>query len=841
MRENEPTAVSREANEAGSAVPRGPRRRWPGRVLRGRGRARRSGRPTCGGARSRLRAPFGALAAAALVSGAACAQGGAAAGPWPAAAERAPAAAEQRQSAADPGAVAAGRGAGATARRAREDAFVDSVLALMTLEEKLGQLSQWRGEWSNTGPRVTAGGEDEIRAGKVGSFLGIYGAAYTRELQRIAVEESRLGIPLLFAHDVIHGFRTIFPVPLAEAASWNVEAVERAARIAATEATAHGVHWNYAPMVDIARDPRWGRIVEGAGEDPYLGAAMAAARVRGFQGEDLALPNTMMATAKHFVAYGAAEGGRDYNVAEVSERTLREIYLPPFRAAVKAGAQAVMAAFNEVAGVPMHAHRRLLTDVLRGEWGFDGVVVSDYTGVFELIPHGIAATREEAGIAALRAGVDVDMVSGIYLSELPAAVRAGRVPEAAVDDAVRRVLRAKYRLGLFEDPYRYSDPARERRVTLAPEHVAFARQLARESIVLLKNDGGVLPLRKDLGTIAVIGALADSARVALGSWAAAGRAEDAVTVLDGIRAAVAPGTRVLYARGADVMSDDTTGFAAAVDAARRADAVILVLGEHHDMSAEALNRASIGLPGVQLELAKRIHATGKPIVVVLMNGRPLAIPWLDAHVPAIVEAWFLGVQMGPAVADVLFGDYNPSGKLPVTFPRAVGQVPIYYNHKNTGRPPDPDNKYTSKYLDIPWTPLYPFGHGLSYTTFEYGEPELDRAVVGPDDTVAVSVTVTNTGARAGAEVVQLYIRDDVASVTRPVMELRGFRKISLEPGESRRVTFRLGPDDLAFWDLEMRRRVEPGTFTVFVGGSSQRVKQARFTVEARERPTSEDR
>jgi beta-glucosidase len=646
-----------------------------------------------------------------------------------------------------------------------------------------------------------------------------------------ADEESRLGIPLLFAHDVIHGFRTVFPVPLAEAASWNPRAVERAARIAAVEAAAAGLHWTYAPMVDVARDPRWGRVVEGAGEDPFLGSVMAAARVRGFQGEDLARPDTLLATPKHFAAYGAAEGGRDYDVAEVSERTLREIYLPPFRAAVEAGAGAVMAAFNEVAGIPMHAHRRLLTDVLRGEWGFDGVVVSDFTGVQELIAHGVAATPAEAGVLALRAGVDVDMVSRIYLEHLPAAVRAGELPEAAVDEAVRRVLRAKQELGLFEDPYRYADPARERAVALAPEHLEAARGLARESIVLLRNQAGVLPLAKDLSRIAVVGALADSARAALGSWVGAGREEDAVSVLEGIRRAVSPGTEVVYAPGAGPRGDDSSGFAAAVAAAERADAVVLVVGEDHDMSAEAASRASLDLPGVQLELAQRLHATGRPLVVVLMNGRPLAIPWLAEHAPAILEAWYLGVQMGPAVADVLFGDHNPSGKLPVTFPRTVGQVPIYYNHKPTGRPPDPDQKYTSKYLDVHWTPLYPFGHGLSYTTFGYGEPRLSRTAMGPADTLTVEVAVTNTGGRPGAEVVQLYLRDDHASVTRPVMDLRGFEKIELAPGESRTVSFRLGPEELSFYDQRMERVVEPGTFTVFVGGSSAETREARFTVE----------
>jgi beta-glucosidase len=717
-----------------------------------------------------------------------------------------------------------------TARATGTDVFVDDLLARMTLEEKLGQLTQWRGEWSDTGPRVPAGSEDEIRKGVIGSFLGVYGADYTRSLQRVAVEESRLGIPLLFAHDVIHGFRTIFPVPLAEASSWNVEAIERAARISAIEATTHGLHWTYAPMIDIARDPRWGRVVEGSGEDAHLGSVLATARVRGFQGGDLALPDTMIATPKHFVAYGAAEGGRDYNVADISERTLWEVYMPPFEAAVRAGAGSVMAAFNEIAGIPMHAHRRLLTDVLRGQWGFGGILVSDYTGVMELMPHGVAAAPVEAGILALRSGVDVDMVSNIYLEHLPGAVRAGSLAEHEVDQAVRRVLRKKVELGLFEDPYRYCDAERERAATLAPEHLAAARELARESIVLLRNEGGALPLSKNLSRLAVIGALADSARDPLGSWAAAGRPEDAVTVLEGIRRAVGSGTEVVYARGAPVREPDTGGFDEAVAAARSADAVVLVLGEDQEMSAEANNRTSLELPGAQLELAQRVHAEGKPLVVVLMNGRPLSIPWLAEHVPAIVEAWYLGVQMGPALADVLFGDVSPSGKLPVTFPRTVGQVPIYYNHKNTGRPPDPDNKYTSKYLDVEWTPLFPFGHGLSYTTFEYEAPRLGAATIGLGDSLEVSVTVTNTGERSGAEVVQLYLRDDVASVTRPVIELRGFEKVRLDPGEARTVSFRLEPDDLALYDVEMRRVVEPGTFTVFVGGSSAVTLQSQFRV-----------
>ncbi len=655
--------------------------------------------------------------------------------------------------------------------------------------------------------------------------------ARSREMQRIAVEESRLKIPLLFAHDVIHGWRTTFPVPLAEAASWNPAAAEKSARIAAIEATAAGLHWTFAPMVDIARDPRWGRIVEGSGEDPYLGAVMAAARVRGFQGENLNDPATMLACAKHCAAYGAAEGGRDYNVAEVSERTLREIYLPPFHAAVEAGVGSLMGAFNEVAGVPMHANEYLLNQVLRGEWGFTGLVVSDFTAIMELQTHGVAATPADAGLAALRAGVDVDMVSGIYQTDLPDLVRQGRLAEALVDQAVRRVLRAKFQLGLFDDPYRYHDEGREMQRILTPEHRAAARDIARQSIVLLKNEGKVLPLPKNPGTLAVIGALATDSLSQLGAWKAEGRPEDAVSVLTGIRKAVAPGTVVKYTPAYQIPSFECSdGYDAAVQLARETEVVLLVLGETANMSGEASNRTAIELPGDQVELAKRLQSTGKPVVVLLMNGRPLAIPWLAEHIPAIVEGWFLGSQMGPAVADVLFGEVNPSGKLPVTLPRATGQIPIYYNHKNTGRPPDENNYYTSKYLDLHWTPQFPFGWGLSYTTFSYTAPQLSTPTMATHDSLVVTTTVSNTGQRPGTEVAQLYLQDVVGSVTRPVKQLRGFQRINLQPGESRTVTFVITPEDLAFYDLNMQRMVEPGEFRVFVGGNSVDLTEATFRV-----------
>ncbi|MEZ0471865.1 glycoside hydrolase family 3 N-terminal domain-containing protein [Luteimonas salinilitoris] len=729
-------------------------------------------------------------------------------------------------------ALALGQAAASDPASGDEGAVVESLLARMTLEEKLGQLTQSRGRGSDTGPRVPEGGEAQIRAGQIGSFLGVYGADYSRQMQQVAVEESRLGIPLLFAHDVIHGFRTTFPVPLAEAASFDLEAVENAARIAAVEATAHGLHWTFAPMVDIARDPRWGRIVEGAGEDPYLGSRMAEARVRGFQGTDLTAPDTLLATAKHFVAYGGAEGGRDYNTVDVSERTLHEVYLPPFKAAVAAGVQSIMPAFNEVAGVPMHAHRPLIETLLREQWGFDGVLVSDYNAVQELMQHGVAATRTDAAILGLEAGVDIDMVSGIYLEDVAEAVRDGRLDEALVDASVRRVLRAKYRLGLFDDPYRYSDPAREAAMTLTPAHREAARELARKSFVLLKNDGDTLPLSKRLRTVAVIGPLADDRRQMLGNWAAAGRPEDAVTPLDGIRAALGPDVRVLHAQGAEIDGDDVSGLDEAVRIARQADAVILMLGEDQEMSAEANNRTTLDLPDVQEELAQAVQATGKPVVAVLFGGRPLSVNWLHDNVPSILMAWFPGVEAGNALADVLFGDHAPSGKLPVTFPRNVGQVPIHYNHKNTGRPPDAEDKYTSKYLDVHWTPLYPFGHGLTYTRFRYDDLRVKTPRIGRGEAVDVEVTVTNAGGRAGDEVVQLYLRDDVASFTRPVKELRGFQRVTLQPGESRTLRFRLEPEAMALLDADLRPVVEPGTFTVFAGGSSAETSETTFEVVA---------
>jgi beta-glucosidase len=722
----------------------------------------------------------------------------------------------------------------------RAQRVADSLLALMTLEEKLGQLTMFPGASGQTGPAVPPAADSAVRAGAIGSFLSIYSVRDTRRLQALALQ-SRLKIPLLFAFDVIHGWRTVFPVPLAMAATFDSAAAARAARVAAVEASAAGVHWTFAPMVDVARDPRWGRIVEGAGEDPFLGSVMAAAQVRGFQGESAQLagaapPRTdvMLATPKHFAGYGGAEGGRDYNTVELTERTLWDVYMPPFEAAIRAGAGTIMAAFNEIGGTPAHASRWLLHDVLRDRWRFGGVVVSDWTGVAELIPHGLGDSATVAA-RAIRAGVDVEMSSTLYRNTLAAEVRAGRVPQAAVDSAVARVLRAKHALGLFDDPYRYSDSAREQRVLLTPEHRRAARETARKAIVLLENrpsgDAPTLPLRKTLRTLAVIGPLADDPKSALGNWWGAGRAEDVVSPLAGLRRAL-PNARVTHARGVPADTVDTTGIAAARAAARDAEAVVLVLGERQDMSAEASSRASIELPGAQLQLARAVLAAAraadprKPVVAVLLNGRPLATPWLSDSAPALVESWFLGVEHGNALADVLFGDADPGGRLPVTVPRATGQVPLYYNHKRTGRPADANNHYTSKYIDLPWTPLYPFGYGRSYTTFSYANlraPAEGR--VG--DSLVVSVDVANTGPRAGDDVVQLYVRDDAGSVTRPVRELKGFQRVTLGPGERRTVSFTLRPEHLAFHALDMRKVVEPGTFTLWAGGSSAATLEAR--------------
>ena len=708
---------------------------------------------------------------------------------------------------------------------------IDALIARMTLEEKLGQLQQLDGDGNgNYRPEHV----EMVRRGLLGSTLNVRGARRTNELQRIAVEQSRLKIPLIFGFDVIHGYRTIFPVPLAEAASWDPATVERSAAVAAAEAAAAGVRWTFAPMVDIARDPRWGRIVEGAGEDPFLGAAMARARVLGFQGRDYSAPDKIVACAKHWVGYGAAEAGRDYNTTDMSETRLREVYLPPFKAAVDAGVGTFMSAFNDLNGVPASANPFTLTKILRGEWKFDGFVVSDYESVRELINHGLAGDESEAARAALSAGVDMEMVSRLFAKYAPALVREGRLDQAKIDDAVRRILRIKFRLGLFEKPY--ADEAREQATILSRANVEAAREVAARSMVLLKNERGILPLSKGVRSIAVIGPLADDQQDMLGSWSGDGRKQDAVTLLEGIREKVSRTTKVNYAKGCAVSSTTGNGTAEAalIDeaarAARESDVAIVAVGESADMSGEAASRASLDLPGNQLELVKAVVATGKPVVIVLMNGRPMTLNWIADNAPAILETWFGGIQAGNAIADVLFGDTNPGGKLPVTFPRAVGQIPLYYGHKNTGRPPDPNNKFTSKYLDVPVTPLFPFGYGLSYATFRMTNLRLSASTIRTASDVTVSVDVENVGQRAGDEVVQLYIRDVVASVTRPVKELRGFERITLKPGDKRRVEFTLAPAQLGFYNRDMRFAVEPGEFKVFVGPNSVEGLEASFRV-----------
>ncbi|MGI9166581.1 MAG: beta-glucosidase BglX [Pyrinomonadaceae bacterium] len=739
---------------------------------------------------------------------------------------------------------------------------IDVLLAKMTLSEKLGQLQQLDGEANgNFRPEH----REMIRKGLLGSTLNVRGAARTNELQRVAMEESRLKIPFLFAFDVIHGYRTIFPVPLGEAASWDPAAAELSASIAAKDAAAAGVRWTFAPMVDIARDARWGRIVEGAGEDPYLGVAMARARVRGFQGTDYSAPDKIVACAKHWVAYGAAEAGRDYNTVDMSEMMLREIYFPPFKAAVDAGVGTFMSAFNDLNGVPTSANPFTLTNVLRDEWKFDGIVVSDYESVRELLNHRIAADEQGAATAALSAGVDVEMVSRLFNKHGPDLLKASKLTMMQIDEAVKRVLRIKLRLGLFERPY--VDETRERSETLNAEHLAAARRVSARSLVLLKNERATLPLNKSIRTIAVVGPLADSPKDMLGSWTGDGRAEDAVTLLDGIKARVSPQTKVLYAKGVAIEGKGVTGnidapspsasnaggtnvaqtrdqarnsttptgpdsFAEAVKVAQAADIVVIAVGESAEMSGEAASRTSLDLPGRQSELVQAVHATGKPYVVVLMNGRPLTINWIAENSPAILETWFAGTQGGHAIADVLFGDVNPSGKLPVTFPRAVGQLPLYYNHKTTGRPPT-DQKYTSKYLDVPVTPLFRFGHGLSYTQFKTSDLRKSAESISPDGTVTVSVEVENTGTRPGDEVVQLYINDVTASVTRPVKALKGFQRITLQPGEKKRVEFKLAPEHLGFYDPRMRFVVEPGEFKVMVGPNSFDVIETSFQVIGR--------
>ena len=694
--------------------------------------------------------------------------------------------------------------------------IVDSLLRVMTLDEKIGQLVLYTSDWDVTGPSIRDGYVDDIRAGKCGNIFNAYTAEYTRKLQEIAVNETRLGIPLLFGYDVIHGFRTIFPINLGISASWDPELIRESARIAAREAAAAGLHWTYSPMCDISVEPRWGRISEGAGEDAFLGSAISRAMVYGYQGSDLEDPMTIAACVKHFAAYGAPQAGRDYNTVDMSERWLREFYLPPYKAAVDAGAQTVMASFNELDGIPATANAHLLTEILRDEWGFDGFVVSDYTGIMEMINHGTSLDLKDASVQALKAGNDMDMQSGGYSEYLKKAVEEGLVSQKTIDEAVRRVLTVKARLGLFEDPYRYCDPEREKAETMTAENLATAKKLAEESCVLLKNDNDCLPLAKG-GRVAVIGPLAESADDLLGSWRGAGK-------VDGVRSikeAIADYATVVYAKGCELSGSDRSGFAQAVAAARGANAVVMVMGESCDWSGEAASRTSIRLPEIQTELLKAIVNTGKPVTLVLLSGRPMDISEESELVDAVLEAWFPGTMGAEAVASLLYGDAEPSGRLSVTFPRNLGQVPIYHYAKMTGRPyVHPGVKYESRYLDCENEPLYPFGYGLSYTTFSYSKPTLSATEFGPKGSLSATVTVTNTGSRPGTETVQLYIRDLVGSVTRPVRQLKGFERVSLAPGESRQVSFEITPELISFWRRDLTFGPEAGEFHLFIGANA---------------------
>ncbi len=701
---------------------------------------------------------------------------------------------------------------------------VNDLLAKMTIDEKIGQLTLYTTDWGSTGPTIREGYKNDIRSGACGNLFNSHTTEFVRALQKVAVEETRLKIPLLFGFDVIHGYKTIFPIPLGEAASWDMAAIELSARVAAKEASAAGLNWTFAPMVDIGRDPRWGRVMEGAGEDTWLGCRIAEARVRGIQGNKLGAPDAMLACVKHFAGYGAPIAGRDYNTVDMSERFFREYYLPPYEAAVRAGAATVMTSFNDYDGVPATGNKFLLDNILRKEWGFQGFVVTDYTSINEMVNHGVAADDKEAGELALNAGVDMDMQGAVYQRFLKQSLKEGKVSQKQIDEAVRRVLRLKFDLGLFEDPYKFCNAEREKATLFSAENRAAAREVARKSIVLLKNDQAVLPLKKGQ-KIALIGPLADNKSELIGNWNGAGNANDCVSLKEGLGNPQWMLGALATTQGSDFEGNDKTGFSAAIKLAEQSDVVVVAVGEKAMMSGEAAARAELGLPGVQEELVLELVKTGKPVVVVLMNGRPLAIPAIAENATAILETWWLGTEAGNAIADVLFGAYNPAGKLPMTFPRSVGQVPIYYNFKSTGRPFDPNSKWTSKYIDMPNAPQWPFGFGLSYTTFDYSEP---KAVV---DTrakqIKVSVSLTNTGKTAGEEVAQLYVRDLVGSVTRPVQELKGFQKIMLQPGETRELTFTLTERDLSFFRRDMRFGAEPGEYEIMVGGNSSAVKKVK--------------
>lgn len=718
-----------------------------------------------------------------------------------------------------------------TAQKKTIDQKVDSVLKLMTLDEKIGQMNQYNGDWDATGP-ITKDGDkqNQIRKGMVGSMLNVTGVDHTRTLQQIAMQ-SRLKIPLLFGQDVIHGYRTIFPIPLAEAASWDMEAIERSARIAAIEASAAGVHWTFAPMVDIARDPRWGRVMEGAGEDPYLGSQIATARVKGFQGKGLGNTDAVMACAKHFVAYGAAVGGRDYNSVDMSLRQLHEVYLPPFKAAADAGAATFMNSFNDLNGIPATANKYIQRDILKDQWNFKGFVVSDWGSVGEMINHGYSKDNYEAAWQASNAGSDMDMESRSYIQNLAKLVKEGKVKMTVIDDAVRRILRKKFEMGLFDDPFKFCNEQREKEQWDNRANLKAELDMARKSIVLLKNEN-VLPLNREAKSIALIGPLAKSIKDHLGFWSYDWIDDSArIHSLWEVMNTKTGGNKLLYAKGCEITDTSKAGFAEAVYKASQSDVVVMYVGEHRAMTGEAKSKSNIHLPGVQEELIKAVVATGKPVVVVMAAGRPLIFNWTAEHAPAILYTWWLGTRGAEAIADVLFGDYNPSGKLPISFPRTEGQIPIYYNHYNTGRPAanDSDNNYVSAYLDLPNSPQYAFGYGLSYSNFVYSDMKADKSSLKANEKLTASVTITNQGKYDGEEVVQLYIRDMVGSVIRPVKELKGFQKIMLKKGESKTVSFTITTDDLKFYNDSLKYDWEAGEFEIMIGGSSDKVLKTKIT------------
>jgi beta-glucosidase len=705
---------------------------------------------------------------------------------------------------------------------------VDSVLKLMTLEEKLGQLTLYTSDWDVTGPVMRDDYIDEIKSGRCGNIFNAHTVKYNRKLQKIAVEESRLGIPLLFGYDVVHGHKTIFPIPLGEACSWNLELMEKTARLAAEEAAASGLNWTFAPMVDIGRDPRWGRVSEGNGEDTYLGSKISEARVMGFQGDDLTAYNTLASCVKHFAAYGAPIAGRDYNSVDMSEISFRQDYLPPYKAGVDAGAVSVMASFNDLFGVPAHVNKFLLTRILREEWNFAGFVVADYTGVEQVVDHGVAKDRKHAGELAVNAGLDMDMQAAIYIDHLAASIEEGEVSIESVDDAVKRILKVKFQLGLFDDPYLYFDEEREKETLYSEEILEHALTSAKESIVLLKNDQNILPLSKP-HKIAVIGPMADNQLDMMGSWHGAGDHNKVSTVLGGLKRKY-PESIVRYELGCDYYSNDKSSFRKAIQLARQSDVVILAIGENQAHSGEAASKSDLNLTGLQEELANALIETGKPIVVLIMAERPLTFSALNDKASTILYAWHLGTRGGDAIAEVLSGDYNPSGKLVMSIPRNVGQVPVYYNYKSTGRPYEKDYKYTTKYLDVENDPLYAFGYGLSYTEFEYSDLVLSDTVITNDDVLEIKVIVHNRGNYDGVEIVQLYIQDLVGTVTRPIKELKGFDKVLIKKDETREISFNITNEDLGFINADMDYVTEPGDFKVLVGTNSNELMEAEFTL-----------